>query len=133
MDTKKTLLGLFAALAIGVLTVSHAKDISVDYGLEADTSSVLLPASALGSVVFTCASCKSRSYTLTGSTLYQIGASAVTFAEFAAYARSQTLRPLTVFIRPDGSAVTRIVMSGQFNAQPTPTQAPATTSVHPKH
>ncbi len=132
MDTKKTLLGLFAALAIGVLTVSHAKDISVEYGVEADTSSVLLPASALGSVVLTCENCKERSYPLTSATVYQLGQAAVSYAQFAAYVHTAT-GPLTIFIKPDSSAVTRIVMSGRLNTQTNTPQAPATTSVHPRH
>jgi hypothetical protein len=129
MDTRKVLLALFATLAASVMSVTHAqgKITPIDYGVEASTAMVVMPTSTSGSIVLRCANCALRSYPLTSATVLSIGNKAVSLQQFNAYLATLTGgRPMTIFITPDSSRVTRICVSGDFQAgQTAAPQGPA--------
>jgi hypothetical protein len=111
MIMRKNLLALLAAVALGAVTVAQAEVpvVSVDYGIETSTDVMLMPSSNLGSVVLRCDACVSKSFRLTGQTLYLVGTRPVTFAELGANLRAGGARSVMLFVNPDGSEVTRIV------------------------
>jgi hypothetical protein len=113
---RNSTLALLVTVAIAVVPVVHAqgadnKVISVDYGIETSTDSMLLPSSTLGAVVLTCPSCAAHSYQLTNETSYFIGDKPATFAAFGAFLKTAGSRGATLFVKPDGKAVTRIRVS----------------------
>jgi len=111
MAIRNTLCALLATAALLCAGAAHAdrKIVSVDYGIEASTSTVLMPSSTAGSVVLTCDGCKARSFRLTNDTRYLIGTSSATFAQFSASLQG-SVRNVVVFVKPD-LTVTRIMVS----------------------
>jgi len=61
--------------------------------------------------VLNCATCKLRSYPVTPQTTYFIGAQSVTLAQLNAFISTSGRRFLMIFVKPDDSAVTRIVVA----------------------
>ena len=110
----RKLLIVFAALTGCALTAvgpAATKVISLELGIEASTDTTTLPATHAGSVVLTCATCKLRSYPVTAQTAYFIGAKSVTLAQLNTFVSTSGRRYLTIFVKPDESAVTRIVVA----------------------
>ena len=62
-------------------------------------------------VVLNCATCTARSYRVTPQTTYFIGANSVTLAQLNTFVSANGRRYLTIFVKPDESAVTRIVVA----------------------
>jgi len=105
---------LFAALLISVASAAAlgaTKIVSVELAIEASTDMTTLPATNTGPVVLSCASCKTRSYPVTPQTAYFLGAKTVTLAQLNAFVSANGTRFLTIFVTPDGSAVTRIAVA----------------------
>jgi hypothetical protein len=113
MTMRNNLFALLFAIAAGAATVAHAqvKVVSVDYGIETSTDTILMPSSNLGSVVLTCKDCLPRTFPLTSQTTFLIGDRPATFAAFGAFLRTAGSRGAIVFVKPDGKAVTRIRVS----------------------
>jgi len=108
----RKLLIVFAALTGCALTTAApaaTKVISLELGIEAITDTTTLPASNTGTVVLNCPTCTARSYPVTPETTYFIGAQIVTLAQLNAFVSTGGRRLLTIFVKPDESAVTRIV------------------------
>ena len=108
----RKLLIVFAALtgcALTAVAPAATKVISLELGIEASTATTTLPATNTGTVVLTCATCKLRSYPVTPQTTYFIGANSVTLAQLNTFVSTSGTRFLTIFVKPDESAVTRIV------------------------
>lgn len=120
MNIRNNLFGLVAVLAIcGATAASHATTniVSVDIGIEASTDMTTLPVSNTGAVVLSCASCQTpRSYHVTPLTTYFVGTDTVTLAQLNAFVISGGTRGMTIFVKPDESAVTRIVVFGQLSS-----------------
>ncbi len=115
MTMRNNLLGLLFTIAAGAATVAHAqvKVVSVDYGIETSTDTMLMPSTSLGSVVLTCKTCTPKTFPLTNQTTFFIGDKPATFAAFGAFLRTAGARSAVVFVKPDGKAVTRIrVLAG---------------------
>ena len=111
MITRNKAFALLVSATLLVAAVAHAGTITpIDFGIETATDKVLMPSSSMGSVVFTCDTCNARSYRLTSTTLYKIGNSPATFAEFVASVQVKPARNLMVFIKPDNT-VTRMSVS----------------------
>jgi hypothetical protein len=111
MITRHKVFALFASVSLACAAVSQAGEITpVDFGIEANTSGVLMPSSSQGSVVLTCDDCNQQSFHLTNDTLYKVGNSSVTFAEFIASVKVGPPRNLMVFVKPD-KTVTRMSVS----------------------
>lgn len=104
-------LAALAGYAATAAATAAVKVISLELALEATTDTVILPATNTGPVVASCATCTPRSYPLTPQTTYFIGAKSVTLAELTTFVRSSSRRGLTIFVKPDASAVTRIVVA----------------------
>jgi len=110
----RRLLIVFAALtgyALAAAVPAATKVISTELGIEAITDITTLPANSTGSVVLNCATCTARSYPVTAQTTYFIGAKSVTLAQLNSFVSSSGRRYLTIFVKPDESAVTRIVVA----------------------
>ena len=101
MITRNKLFALFVSVSLACAAVSQAANLTPEYGIEANTSWVLLPSSSSGSLVLTCDDCNQESFRLTNNTIYQVGNSSVSFAEFVASARVGSARQLMVFVYPD--------------------------------
>jgi hypothetical protein len=101
-----------ALVALCLSTPGYAADAPApasEYGIEASTEGAILPSSASGTLVNTCATCRvPASFQLTADTAYFIGPQAVTFAQFAAYAKSGT-HGLMIFVQTNGTAITNVV------------------------
>ena len=113
MNMRKLLI-VFAALtvsALGAEAPAATKVISLELGIEAITDVTTLPASNTGTVVLNCPTCTARSYRVTSQTTYFIGAQSVTLAQLNTFVRTGGTRYLTIFVKPDESAVTRIVVA----------------------
>jgi hypothetical protein len=54
---------------------------------------------------------------VTPLTTYFVGTASVTLAQLNAFIVSVGTRGMIIFVKPDESAVTRIVVSGQLNSQ----------------
>ena len=112
MNMRKLLI-VFAALTVSALSAAApaaTKVISLELGIEATTDTTTLPASNTGTVVLNCATCTARSYRVTSQTTYFIGANSVTLAQLNTLVSTSGRRLLTIFVKPDDSAVTRIVV-----------------------
>ena len=110
----RKLLIVFAALTVSALSAAApaaTKVISLELGIEATTDTTTLPASNTGTVVLNCATCTARSYRVTSQTTYFIGANSVTLAQLNTFVGTSGRRYLTIFVKPDESAVTRIVVA----------------------
>jgi len=111
MNMRKLLI-VFAALtgcALTAVAPAATKVISLELGIEAITDATTLPASTTGMVVLNCPTCTARSYRVTPQTTYFIGTNSVTLAQLNAFVSASGTRYLTIFVKPDESAVTRIV------------------------
>jgi len=111
MNMRKLLI-VFAALTGCALTAAAPATtpvVSTELGIEASTATATLPATNTGTVVLTCATCKPRSYPVMPQTTYFIGAKSVTLVQLNAFVSASSTRFLTIFVKPDESAVTRIV------------------------
>lgn len=101
-----------AVVTICLSTPGHAADMPAsvsEYGIEASTEGTILPSSVSGTLVNTCATCRApTSYHLTAATTYFVGRQAVTFAQFADYAKSGT-HGLMIFVQTNGPAITNVV------------------------
>ena len=97
--------------AVAAAAPAAVKVISLELGLEASTDTVTLPATNSGPLVVSCATCKPRSYPLTPQTTYFIGSTSVTLAQLTSFVSTVGRRYLTIFVNPDASAVTRIVVA----------------------
>jgi hypothetical protein len=120
MNIRNNLLVLVAVLAIcGATAASHATTniVSVEIGIEASTDMTTLPVTNTGAIVLSCASCRPRSYHVTPLTTYFVGTATVTLAQLNAFVISGGTRGMTIFVKPDESAVTRIVVFGQLNSR----------------
>ena len=121
MNIRNNLLVLVAVLATCSATAaSHAATniVSVDIGIEASTDMTTLPVTNTGAVVLSCATCGiPRSYHVTPLTTYFVGTDTVTLAQLNAFVISGGTRSMTIFVKPDESAVTRIVVFGQLTAR----------------
>jgi hypothetical protein len=120
MNIRNNLLVLVAALAIcGATAASHATTniVSTEIGIEASTDMTTLPLTNTGAIVLSCGSCRTpRSYHVTPQTTYFVGTATVTLAQLNAFVISGGTRGMTIFVKPDESAVTRIVVFGQLNS-----------------
>ena len=108
----RKLLIVFAALtacALAAAAPAATQVISTELGIEAITDVTTLPVSNTGTVVLNCATCTARSYRVTPQTTYFIGAKSVTLVQLNAFVSASSTRFLTIFVKPDESAVTRIV------------------------
>ena len=113
MNMRKLLI-VFAALTVSALSAeapATSNVISLELGIEATTDTTTLPASNTGTVVLNCPTCTARSFRVTSQTTYFIGAQSVTLAQLNAFVSTSGRRYLTVFVKPDESAVTRIVVA----------------------
>ena len=113
MNMRKLLI-VFAALTVSALSAeapATTNVISLELGIEATTDTTTLPASNTGTVVLNCPTCTARSFRVTSQTTYFIGAQSVTLAQLNAFVSTSGRRYLTVFVKPDESAVTRIVVA----------------------
>jgi hypothetical protein len=113
MNMRKLLI-VFAALtgcALTAIAPAATKVISLELGIEATTDVTTLPASTTGTVVLNCATCTARSYPVTLQTTYFIGAKSVTLAQLNTFVSTSGRRFLMIFVKPDDSAVTRIVVA----------------------
>ena len=113
MNMRKLLI-VFAALtgcALTAVAPAATKVISLELGIEATTDTTTLPATNTGTVVLSCATCAIRSYPVTTQTTYFIGANSVTLAQLNVFVSTSGRRYLTIFVKPDESAVTRIVVA----------------------
>ena len=113
MNIRKLLI-VFAALTVSALSAAApaaTKVISLELGIEATTDTTTLPASNTGTVVLNCPSCTARSYRVTSQTTYFIAAQSVTLAQLHTFVSASGRRYLTIFVKPDESAVTRIVVA----------------------
>jgi hypothetical protein len=113
MNMRKLLI-VFAALtgcALTTAALATTKVMSLELGIEASTDTTTLPASNTGTVVLTCATCQARSYPVTPQTTYFIGANSVTLAKLNTFVSTNSTRFLMIFVKPDESAVTRIVVA----------------------
>jgi hypothetical protein len=113
MNMRKLLIVL-AALAVSALSApapAATKVISLELGIEATTDGTTLPASNTGTVVLNCPTCTARSYPVTAETTYFIGAQSVTLAQLNSFVSTGGRRFLMIFVKPDDSAVTRIVVT----------------------
>jgi hypothetical protein len=111
MNMRKLLI-VFAALTVSALSTAApaaTKVISLELGIEATTDVTTLPASNTGTVVMNCPTCTARSYPVTPQTTYFIGAQSVTLAQLSTFVSTGGRRLLMIFVKPDDSAVTRIV------------------------
>jgi hypothetical protein len=121
MNIRNNLLVLVAALAIcGATAQIHATTniVSVEIGIEASTDMTTLPVTNTGAIVLSCASCRTpRSYRVTPQTTYFVGAATVTLAQLNAFVISGGTLGMTIFVKPDESAVTRVVVFGQLTPQ----------------
>src|SRR2546429_393378 len=111
MNMRKLLI-VFAALTGCALTAAApaaTKVISLELGIEASTDATTLPASNTGTVVMNCATCTARSYRVTPQTTYFIGANSVTLAQLNAFVSTGGTPYLTIFVKPDESAVQRVL------------------------
>ena len=104
-------LAALSACAVSTAAPAATKVISLELGIEANTATTTLPATNTGTVVLSCATCKLRSYPVTPQTSYFIGAKSVTLAQLNTFVSTNTTRFLTIFVKPDESAVTRIVVA----------------------
>jgi hypothetical protein len=115
MTMRNSLLALLVTLCgaaqFAVVADANTGVVSVDLGIEASAETLLMPSSTAGSVVLTCDECASRSYRLSSQTTYFIGERAVGFAEFGAYLRTAARHAAVVYVKPDGSEVTRLRVS----------------------
>ena len=110
----RNLLIVLAALTGFAMTAAApaaTKVISLELALEASPATTTLPSTSAGTVVLSCPACKLRSYPVTPQTTYFIGASGVTLAQLNSFVSTHGTRFLTIFVKPDESAVTRIVAS----------------------
>ena len=120
MNKRNNLLVFLAALAIcGVPAAARATTniVSIEIGIEASTDMTTLPATNTGAIVLACASCRTRTYHVTPLTTYFVGTASVTLAQLNAFIASVGTRGMTIFVKPDESAVTRVVVSGQLSSQ----------------
>jgi len=90
--------------------------VSVEISIEASTDMTTLPLTDTGAVVLACGTCKARSYHVTPQTTYYVGAQPVTLAQLNAFAAANRSQGMMIFVQPDESAVTRIVVAGQLSA-----------------
>ena len=113
MNMRKLLIVLAAlsGCAVSAAAPAATKVMSLELGIEASTDTTTLPATNTGPVVLSCATCQARSYPVTPQTTYFIGAKSVTLAQLNAFVSTNTTRFLTIFVKPDESAVTRIVVA----------------------
>ena len=113
MNMRKLLivLAVLSGCALAAAAPAATKVISTELGIEATTDVTTLPASNTGTVVLNCATCKLRSYPVTPQTTYFIGAQSVTLAQLNAFVSTSGRRFLMIFVKPDDSAVTRIVVA----------------------
>jgi len=119
MSIRNKLLGLSASVALLCAGASHAENkvVPVDYGIESNSATLLLPSSSAGSVLLTCSTCKQQSFQLTSETLFKVGQSTVTFAEFSALLRSPPVRNVMIFVTPNKS-ISRMTVSAPAPASP---------------
>jgi hypothetical protein len=84
--------------------------------VESYTEEVLLPLSQPGTLTFrNCVEpCKLRTLELTAQSTFWVGASPVSLADFTAYIHRTGPQSLTVFRQPGKTAITRLVVIGQF-------------------
>ncbi len=113
MTMRNNLLALLLTVAAGAATVAHAqtKVVSLDYGIETSTDTMLLPSSSLGSIVLKSETSTPKTFPLTNQTVFLIGDKPTTFAAFGVFLRTAGTRGAIVFVKPDGKAVTRIRVS----------------------
>ena len=104
-------LAVLSGCALAAAAPAAVKVISTELGIEATTDVTTLPASNTGTVVLNCATCKLRLYPVTPQTTYFIGAQSVTLAQLNAFVSTSGRRFLMIFVKPDDSAVTRIVVA----------------------
>jgi hypothetical protein len=107
MSIRKNLLAL-VAIVMGAATVPAVGQIvSLESGIEASADGMLMPSSAIGSILLTCDTCGQRSFRLTSETIYLIGQEKVSFADFSAHVRGTSYN-VTIFIKTDEPVVRRI-------------------------
>jgi hypothetical protein len=121
MNIRNNLLVLVAVLVICGATApspATANIVSVEIAIEASTDMTTLPVTNTGAVVLSCATCRTpRSYHVTPLTTYFVGTDTVTLAQLNAFVISGGARGMTIFVKPDQSDVTRIVVFGQLTQQ----------------
>jgi hypothetical protein len=111
MITRNKVFALFASVLLCAAVVQAGEITPVDFGIEANTAWVLMPSSTQGSIVLTCDDCNQQSFQLTNQTLYKVGNSPVSFAEFIVSVRAGSARNLMVFVATDNRTVTRMIVS----------------------
>lgn len=117
MNMQKQLMMILALLGSYAATMplgAAAKIVTVEQAIEASTDTVVLPASAQGTLDLTCPSCRTHSYRVTDTTGYFVGDTPVTLAQLKAFILGGHYF-MTVFVKPGASVATRIVVSGQWN------------------
>jgi hypothetical protein len=113
MNVRKVLIVAAALTCYAVAAAAPAaiKVISLELGLEASTDTITLPATNSGPLLVSCATCTPRSYPVTPQTTYFIGAKSVTLAELNTFVSRHSRRFLMIYVKPDASAITRIVVA----------------------
>ena len=113
MFTRNVLTACLAVIALCGIAPgvrAGAPFVSQEYAVEASTDGTLLPASNAGTVIRTCENCTTTAYQLTADTTYFIGTQQVTLAQLNAYVATSGSHALTLFVKPGGTTVTRIVI-----------------------
>jgi hypothetical protein len=111
-----TLAWVLAAWTSAPAAFAAASIVSVEIGIEASTDMATLPSTNTGAIVLTCGTCRARSYHVTPQTTYFVGSDSVTLAQLTAFISSGGTRGMTIFVVPDESAVTRVVVFGQLSS-----------------
>lgn len=109
-------------LAAGAMPQARAQSVypaptrALEDAIESHTEEVLLPISQPGTLTFrNCVEpCKLRTLELTAQSTLWVGIEPVTLADFLAHIRRSGPQSLTVFRQPGKTAITRLVVIGQF-------------------
>jgi hypothetical protein len=116
---RRSLLALLAITTVATLpraAQAAPNIVSVEIAIEASTDMTTLPLTDTGTVVLACATCKARTYHVTPQTTYFVGSEAVTLVQLNAFAAANRSHAMSIFVKPDESAVTRIVVAGQLSS-----------------
>jgi hypothetical protein len=95
-------------------STARAPTRSLEDAIETSTDAVLMPSSVPGTLTFRgCREpCRLRSLEVTAESKFFVGATQVTLADFSAYVQRTGEQFLMVFRKPDGTAVTRMLVYG---------------------
>lgn len=118
--TRLTAIALLATTCvmpqIQAQTTEPAKLRALEDAIESNTDAVLMPTSLPGTLTFrNCtAPCQLQSLEVNAQSQFWVSDTQVTLAEFNAFVRRTGPQFMMVFRKPDGPAVTRLMVYGQF-------------------